>query len=463
MALWRIRATVDDRPGYLSVLTASLALRSVNILAVQVHTTEAGAVDDFLVDAPDALTEADLLAAVTRGRGRDAFVARAEAQGLADQPTRVLALAARLVHEPDALGEALLTLLDATDVRWRPIAARGPAVVPGFDARRMTLADPASGSFELRRGEPAFTPAEFARAQALIEVSAAVLRERAAQSTLLLPDGSEILLRTSTPDDRDAVRALCDQTAAATPAATPDDRDTVRTLCDEAAAATPDGRGAACALCDEAAAAAQDATPAEHHDTATHAEHHDTATHAEHDSARSPADRHGVRSLADHEGAGPPAAQDRSGWPAGHDRVCWPGEPGSAAAGFAPVGVSEARLDRLLEPTGGVSLVAMTGDEAIGLATIVAEGDIGEVALLVAAGWRGRGIGTALLRRLVAHAGQAGLAALMAHAPAADVATLHTLHRLGSTATDRDGAMVTVTLPLARRQAARTSAPTTTA
>ena len=25
MALWRIRATVDDRPGFLSVLTASLA------------------------------------------------------------------------------------------------------------------------------------------------------------------------------------------------------------------------------------------------------------------------------------------------------------------------------------------------------------------------------------------------------------------------------------------------------
>ena len=37
MTLWRIRATVDDRPGYLSVLTASLALRGVNILTVQVH------------------------------------------------------------------------------------------------------------------------------------------------------------------------------------------------------------------------------------------------------------------------------------------------------------------------------------------------------------------------------------------------------------------------------------------
>jgi UTP:GlnB (protein PII) uridylyltransferase len=76
VALWRIRATVDDRPGYLSVLTASLALRAVNILAVQVHTTEAGAVDDFLVDAPDALGEAELLAAIARGRGREAYITR---------------------------------------------------------------------------------------------------------------------------------------------------------------------------------------------------------------------------------------------------------------------------------------------------------------------------------------------------------------------------------------------------
>src|SRR5689334_11464801 len=138
MALWRIRATVDDRPGYLSVLTASLALRSVNILAVQVHTTEAGAVDDFLVDAPDALTEADLLGAIARGRGRDAFVARAEAEGLADQPTRALVLAGRLVHDADALGEALIALLDAAEVRWRP----EPVAGPGFTDARMLLADP---------------------------------------------------------------------------------------------------------------------------------------------------------------------------------------------------------------------------------------------------------------------------------------------------------------------------------
>src|SRR4051794_36398107 len=204
MALWRIRATVDDRPGYLSVLTASLALKSVNILAVQVHTTEAGAVDDFLVDAPDALTEQALLAAIGRGRGQHAFVARAEAQGLADQPTRALALAGRLVHDPDALGEALGALLDAADVRWRPEDVPGH----GFSGARMTLADPAGGSYEVLRGAPAFTPAEYARAQALLEVSGALLRQHVEQATLLLPDGAELLIRPATGDDVDGVRRL---------------------------------------------------------------------------------------------------------------------------------------------------------------------------------------------------------------------------------------------------------------
>src|SRR6185295_11536407 len=166
MALWRIRATVDDRPGYLSVLTASLALKAVNILAVQVHTTEGGAVDDFLVDAPEALTEEDLLTAVGRGRGRNAFVCRAEAEGLADQPTRALALAGRLVHDPDALGEALVALLEAAEVRWRPEPLPGR---PGYEGTRMVLADPAGGSFEVLRHRLSFTPAEYARAQALVE------------------------------------------------------------------------------------------------------------------------------------------------------------------------------------------------------------------------------------------------------------------------------------------------------
>ncbi|BCJ54966.1 hypothetical protein Asp14428_64410 [Actinoplanes sp. NBRC 14428] len=213
MALWRIRATVDDRPGYLSVLTASLALRSVNILAVQVHTTEGGAVDDFLVDAPDTMSERELQSAIARGRGRDAFVTRAEAQGLADQPTRALALAGRLVHDPDALGEALVSLLDAAEVRWRPA---GAVVLHGFDEQHMTLIDPAGGTYEVVRPAPAFTPAEYARAQALVEVSGAVLRRAVEQTTLLLPDGAELLVREATGDDAENVRRLHERSSAQT-------------------------------------------------------------------------------------------------------------------------------------------------------------------------------------------------------------------------------------------------------
>jgi len=346
MALWRIRATVDDRPGYLSVLTASLALRSVNILAVQVHTTEAGAVDDFLVDTPDAMTESDLLAAVARGRGRDAFVARAEAQGLADQPTRALALAGRLVHDPDTLGEALVALLDAAEVRWRPESAG-----PGFGESRMLLTDPVGGSYEVLRSAPAFTPAEFARAQALVEVSGAVLRRHAEQTTLLLPDGTELLVRSAFADDLDGVRGLHERASAATLARR---------------------------------------------------------------------------------------------------------YPGGTAV------PSEARLRRLLEPAGGVTLLALDADdEVVALASLVAEGDLGEAALLVGDEWQRRGIGTALLRRLLAFAERSGFAAVVAHTNADNVAMLRTLRRFGPGSSVNDGALVSVTLPVAGKQPASDETPAT--
>ena len=351
MALWRIRATVDDRPGYLSVLTASLALRSVNILAVQVHTTEAGAIDDFLVDAPDTMTEPDILAAIVRGRGRDAFVARAEAQGLADQPTRALALAGRLIHDPDALGEALATLLEAADVRWRPEEAAGH----GFSAGRMTLADPAGGSYEVLRRAPAFTPAEYARAQALLEVSGALLRQAAEQSTLLLPDGGELLIRPATADDLEGVRRL-------------------------------------------------------------------------------------------HECSSATSRERR-----------YPG-------GRVP---AEARLRRLLEPSGGSTLLALhhdlgTGEEqVVAMANLLAEGDLGEVAVLVGDAWQRRGIGTALLRRLIGHAARAGCAAIVTHMGADNVAMLRTLRRIGAGVTDRDGSMLSVTMPIAQSAPATDETPAT--
>ncbi|WP_433532155.1 GNAT family N-acetyltransferase [Micromonospora sp. CA-263727] len=205
MTLWRIRATVDDRPGYLSVLTASLALRGVNILTVQVHTTERGAVDDFLVDAPESIDEADIIAAVERGRGRDCWVARSEARGLADQPTRVLGLASRLVHDPDSTGEVLRALLAADEVTWRPAPATARS---GIDGMTMLLADPNGGSYALRRVAPSFTPAEYARAQALLELGATAARRATEQVTVVLPDGAELTVRPAVAEDLAAVVEL---------------------------------------------------------------------------------------------------------------------------------------------------------------------------------------------------------------------------------------------------------------
>jgi hypothetical protein len=169
MTLWRVRATIDDRPGFLAVLAASLALRSVNILSVQVHTTEAGAVDDFLLDAPDAITVTDLLEAVRRGRGRDPWVALADVRGLVDEPTRALALAARVVADRDALEEALAQLLGDCEISWR---ADGATQRDGYTATAMQLHDPAGGVLFIHRSEPAFTPAEYARAHALVGLTA---------------------------------------------------------------------------------------------------------------------------------------------------------------------------------------------------------------------------------------------------------------------------------------------------
>jgi GNAT superfamily N-acetyltransferase len=205
MALWRVRATVDDRPGFLAVLAASLALRSVNILSVQVHATETGAVDDFLVDAPDALSEADLLAAVVKGRGRDPWVRRADADGLMDVPTQLISLAARLVRDGEELAAALTTLLGEVLVTWRPDPAPG---APGYATHVMLLPDPGGGTLEVRRLEPPFTPAECGRAYALVDLATTVARQAQSRYQVLLPDGTEVTVRPAQPHDLDAVRQM---------------------------------------------------------------------------------------------------------------------------------------------------------------------------------------------------------------------------------------------------------------
>jgi len=343
MALWRVRATVDDRPGYLAVLAASLALRSVNILAVQVHTTEAGAVDDFLIDAPDQLTQADLEAAVEKGRGRDAWIRPADAHGLVDPPTHALGHAARLVAAPETLGETLADLFGC-EVSWRP--HRQPQRYSSYE---LAVADPFGGMLTLTRAVPLFTPAEFARAQALADIAGQVAQAQLAQATVLLPDGGELVLRPATAADIEEVAAM-------------------------------------------------------------------------------------------------------------HDRCSAGSLYRRYLAGSR--GPTSAQLARLLEPKRGCALVAVdaTG-RVVALANLVGEGEVAEAALLVQDSWQRRGVGTALLRRLLSLARPADFAAVLLHTQAENAAMLRTIRRLSDVLAaeptyDRDGPIVTVTLALDRARVA---------
>lgn len=184
MTLWQIRTVVDDEPGRLAALAGSLADLSVNILSVQVHPVVAGAVDDFVADAPEELTEEDLVAAVAAGGGRRAVVRPADVHGLADPPTRALQLAARLVRDPESLPLALSDLLDGSAVEWSPAGA------PGVE---MGLRDPRGGHLRVRR-EARLTPSEAARARALADLAA-----------LLAKPSEGVVWRRAGIDDLDAI------------------------------------------------------------------------------------------------------------------------------------------------------------------------------------------------------------------------------------------------------------------
>ncbi|WP_027659673.1 GNAT family N-acetyltransferase [Salinispora fenicalii] len=114
-----------------------------------------------------------------------------------------------------------------------------------------------------------------------------------------------------------------------------------------------------------------------------------------------------------------------------------------------------ARLRRLLEPARGVTLLAAptTSDSptapVVAMANLIGEGDTAEVALLVRDDWQRRGLGSALLRRVVWQAEQSGYAALDLHIQAGNTPMLRAVRRLDRPLTvDRDGSLLTLTVPL---------------
>ncbi|MFF7154035.1 GNAT family N-acetyltransferase [Streptomyces sp. NPDC008139] len=301
--LWRLRTTVRDAPGALGAVCTALAGSRVDIVTLQTHPLADGTVDEFLLRAPAVLPATALARTVTSAGGTDTWMERADAHDLVDTPTRMLTLATRTALDAAELPLALRQLFGRCTIRSTPAPADVPAhAEDALDGTVMRLRDPSGGTITVQRDHLPFTPTEFARARALLELDARLgarlgARTPDAKDVLTLPEGNEITIRRAGPEDREAALAM-------------------------------------------------------------------------------------------------------------HERC----SPGTLALRYhGPVGDADRYLAHLLSPRFGRSLAVETASgRLVALGHLLWDGDENEVALLVEDGWQRRGIGAAVLRKLVAMAVEAG-------------------------------------------------------
>ncbi|RPK67933.1 Acetyltransferase (GNAT) family protein [Streptomyces sp. ADI96-02] len=217
--LWRMRTTVRDAPGSLAALCLVLARLRVDILTLQTHPLARGTVDEFLLRAPAALQPQELTREIAAAGGSATWIERADAHDLVDTPTRVLALATRTALDAaelplalrQLLGRCTIHSLPAVSVTGRPTGESAP-VEGVLEDTVMRLRDPSGGVISVERPHLPFTPTEFARARALVELDARLgPRAPRGEDVLTLPEGNEITVRRADSRDLAAARALHDR------------------------------------------------------------------------------------------------------------------------------------------------------------------------------------------------------------------------------------------------------------
>ncbi|MGV9456695.1 GNAT family N-acetyltransferase [Streptomyces sp. NPDC003635] len=221
--LWRMRTTVKDEPGSLAALCTALAERRVDILSLQTHPLGDGTVDEFLLRAPGDLAVAEITRAVCAAGGTGTWIERADAHDLVDAPTRVLGLATRTALDAAELPLALRQLLGRCTIRQlpgAPVAGRAPEGVPVegvLEDTVMRLRAPEGGVITVERPYLPFTPTEFARARALVELDARLgPRVPRGRDVLTLPEGSDITVRRADTGDVEAAKAMHERCSART-------------------------------------------------------------------------------------------------------------------------------------------------------------------------------------------------------------------------------------------------------
>ena len=165
--LWRVRATLPDRPGALAALAAECGASAVNILGFQIFPGVALVTDELVLDTPEGWQPADVQALVERSHGEAVSVVPCTEAALADQPTRYVQAAAAVLASPASFPDVLARLFDAE--------AEPPTGGGTLDVLEVTVA---SVLVQVRRGAP-FTATEHTRAAALASLVDDVLTRAA--------------------------------------------------------------------------------------------------------------------------------------------------------------------------------------------------------------------------------------------------------------------------------------------
>ncbi|MEV0778651.1 GNAT family N-acetyltransferase [Streptomyces sp. NPDC050433] len=219
-ALWRMRTTVRDAPGSLAALCTVLAGRRVDILTLQTHPLASGTVDEFLLRAPASLTARQLTREISLAGGGDIWIERADTHDLVDAPTRILGLATRTALDAaelplalrQLLGRCTIHSLPADSLTGGPTGEDAPAegIVEGIlEGTTLRMRDPNGGVISVERPYLPFTPTEFARARALVELDARLgPRVPRGRDVLTLPEGNAITVRRADEGDIDAASAM---------------------------------------------------------------------------------------------------------------------------------------------------------------------------------------------------------------------------------------------------------------
>lgn len=194
--LWRVRTTLVDRPGILAEIALACGRSGVNIVGMQVFPTSPRVTDEFVVSAPDGWVDVQLAELFESAGGAQVSATRvSDDDSLVDAPTRYLQGVHQVLEEGRDVEEVLRELLETE-----------PPDVADYAGHDVLDLGRRNGSvLRISRAVP-FTPAERARAQALLSL----VSDAGSDTPLISPSPRQQvpLVRESTLADIEAVAAL---------------------------------------------------------------------------------------------------------------------------------------------------------------------------------------------------------------------------------------------------------------